>query len=1145
MADVNNPIHYSDLFVPDDSLNNLIKQLNEIADAYQFAANLINNQALKVSASLQNVSGATESGRQAIAKASAETDKLAKAQAQLAAEESEVAKQIAIVKQATHEQATLNKLAAKEINSMEGSYNRLSAQYSRMKIIINGWSEAQRKANADYIAEARGVYEKMKQMQAETGKMQLNVGNYADAAMGLRGQLRDLVQQMAALQMAGKGNTAEYAALAQKAGALKDAMSDASQAVTRMASDTGALDTVMQGLTSASGGFTALTGALTLFGGESEDVAEAQKKLQSVMAITMGLTKLQNAFQKQSALMLGITKVQTMALAKAEAYERLIKIKGTAATKGATAAQAAFNVVAKANPYVLLAMALVTVVGALWAFSKGSKDAAEKQKELNDAANRYIDIHIRLVAIIKQQHTEAEKATENEIALAKARGDSIENIRKLEDKLAEQKRAHLEEEKQENEEYLRTEKENQAAIEQTLKLIQELNKKPKDSKITLRIDGVKSKYSVEEGIQALQDWIDRKQKGVDIAVNLRTREQDLAAEEEQRAAERAKEDAERAKEVRKNEIAAVRDFEQAKINNIKNAYEKERATIIANGKKAIEDLQERLRTEDKLNSRAREAIRQRILQEQIKTQNELNELAKKQAREEAETVRETEDMVIAAMTDGEQKELAQLQANYQRRRNELANELADEGKYTEEQRISIREQLLLVDQQYQRQRTEVEKKWEIARMQQAQEATQLRLEGVREGSQEEMQLRLQLINQNEKIEIEKNRQLVESQQKDETLIRQKYQRQRVTEISKYNKEQIDLWYQQSEKEIGLMNITENKKERLMLRLEKQRLEKVIKLMEDGQIEGTEAEINTYKAQLAKLAPELNIFDKALTHQSTKDNWKESLQESADYTLEILSTVTEARVKMAEKAVQAADKEVESAKSVLEAEREAAANGYANNQEMAAKQLELAKENQRKALEQQKKAQKRQQAIDTLTQISSLVTASANMWKDLGFPAALVGIATMWASFAASKIMGAKLAKQNTEQYGEGTVELLQGGSHASGNDIDLGTKPDGTRRRAEGGEYFAVINKRSSRRYRRTIPDVINSLNKGTFNEKYLNAYDMANSNGVGMIAGGTDVSVIESEVRKIREQGETKTYIDAQGNMIVKRGNLTQKIRQ
>ncbi|MFK2394780.1 hypothetical protein ACIXOK_02805 [Bacteroides fragilis] len=51
---------------------------------------------------------------------------------------------------------------------------------------------------------------------------------------------------------------------------------------------------------------------------------------------------------------------------KAKTAAEALSTKGTIA---ATAAQKVFNVVASANPYVLLATALVTVVGALYLFA--------------------------------------------------------------------------------------------------------------------------------------------------------------------------------------------------------------------------------------------------------------------------------------------------------------------------------------------------------------------------------------------------------------------------------------------------------------------------------------------------------------------------------------------------------------------------------------------------------------------------------------------------------------------------------------------------------------------------------------------------------------------------------------------------------
>ena len=242
---------------------------------------------------------------------------------------------------------------------------------------------------------------------------------------------------------------------------------------------------------------------------------------------------------------------------------------------------------------------------------------------------------------------------------------------------------------------------------------------------------------------------------------------------------------------------------------------------------------------------------------------------------------------------------------------------------------------------------------------------------------------------------------------------------------------------------------------------------------------------------------------------------------------------DAWVQAAEKKVAMADKDVENAQRVLDAEREARANGYASNVEYAAKELENAKQNQQKALREQERAQKAQQAIQSVMQMTNLVTASALIWSQLGFPWAIPAIAVMWGSFAAAKIKAAQVTSSGSEEYGEGTVELLQGGSHQSGNDIDLGRKKDGTRRRAEGGEFFAVINKRNSRKYRSVIPDVIHAFNSGTFEQKYIGAYQGAAD--IQLAGNGTvDLGNLKSDVSAIREQGERRTYTDGKGTHVV-----------
>ena len=195
-------------------------------------------------------------------------------------------------------------------------------------------------------------------------------------------------------------------------------------------------------------------------------------------------------------------------------------------------------------------------------------------------------------------------------------------------------------------------------------------------------------------------------------------------------------------------------------------------------------------------------------------------------------------------------------------------------------------------------------------------------------------------------------------------------------------------------------------------------------------------------------------------------------------------------------------------------------------------MALAKEQQKKALDEQRKAQKQQAQIQSLQQAADLITATAKIWGQLGFPWAIPAIATMWTSFAVSKI---KAKNETREQYGEGTVELLEGGSHASGNDIDLGTKKDGTKRRAEGGEFFAVINKRNSRKYRSVIPSVIRSLNSGNFEQKFLNS----ESQNFEIVSRETKFTTLENDVSELKTMLKNRVdrYTDTDGNLVEVRG--------
>lgn len=1163
MADNNNPIKYSDLVKPDDSITKLIAQLDQLSDAYMNTLNNIKSEAITVKAALESVSGATESGRKTIRGASNDTDKLTRAARDLAFAESENAKRLAELKQAQKEANELNKLTTRLNQSAEGSYNRLSAQYSINKIYLNNMTVEEREATEEgrkLVAETKAIYEEMKRLQEATGKTSLNVGNYSDAAKGLTTQIENQTKELALMRLEGKQGTEEYRRLSQETAVLRDAVKDATAEITNMASDTSNLDAVLGFAAGASGGFAAFTGAMELFGSESEEVEEAQKKLQAAIAITTGVQAIQNAVQKQSALMLGISRIQMAALSKAQVYNRLVTIQGTKATLAATVAQKAFNLIASANPYVLLALALVTVVGALVLFASNTDKSAKNQQKLNEAQKVWLDYLETEATEMNRVSNERIAQLNRELNVAKARNASLSETRKIEDEiLAERTRAHNKSVGFYGEEIDNLEA-NRAKLKQLQEMLVQVNNAKaqgdKTIKIDVDLDGKIDKVKVDDAIEAIQGQIDNTGKSVDIAVNLLTEGADLEAERKIQAAQRLQEN----RDAAKAETDILRKAEDTRIALIQDTYKQRQAQTQAANARAIADIQLQLRTETNLTVNARKALNEQIvlLREQLAI--DLANIENEQRAAELAAQRTTQDARIALMAEGAEKQREQLRVEYERQIQDITTRLETERGLTETQTTELLNQQILLQQQYAKSLGELNDQITIDQMQAAADRTQLQLDAVREGSQEEINLRIQLLQQQRAIELAQNRQLAEDVRQSEADINAKYDAEVLKQTTELNQQRALMLFDQTQaleaSEFDLIRNSEERKTRFRLAQEKARLQKILELNKAAGVKMTDAEVKTIENTIAKIDQEIekskgdergnDIY--GLFGLNLDDDQKEAISTSVSFAIEQLNSFLDAKVQAADAAVSAADKEVDASQRRLDAELEARANGYANNVAMAQKELDQAKKNQEKALKEQQKAQKAQAAIQTIQQIGNLVTASALIWSQLGFPFAIPAIAIMWGSFAAAKIKAAQLSKSanagGSESYGDGTVEMLAGGSHQSGDDVDLGTKPDGTRRRAEGGEFFAVINKRNSRRFRRIIPDVINSLNRGTFPQKYLNAY---NTDGVNVMVqqnNAPDLRDLKDDVREIKEQNRRRRYIDGNGNVIEVYKNLTRKIK-
>lgn len=550
-------------------------------------------------------------------------------------------------------------------------------------------------------------------------------------------------------------------------------------------------------------------------------------------------------------------------------------------------------------------------------------------------------------------------------------------------------------------------------------------------------------------------------------------------------------------------------------------------------------------------------------------------------KKEFDLLKAYEESRVALITDARKKEEAEIR---EAARAELAKLEKDT---TEKQRATKQyaDTVYNIEAKLRRDLERLRERWDLEDLQKAHDFMNERLRAVRAGTGEELLLQTYLLENERKQDELRIKQSTdtESVKNERLLILQRaYQLAAIKLREDFTKSQnediisrsvfrLQQEQQASEAEFNIVQRSAKEQEVFRLNAERQKWEQILELTRLYGSKITGYEIKTVEDTIKGIDNAIkqntsgwdseqgvfgNLFDLMFggafgdkggkSGQERAEEFKQSILDASEFAIENLKSVAQARVEAAEKAVQAAEKEVSARQKVLDAEIQARASGYANNVATAQKELDFARKQQEKALRDKKKAQKQQERIDTLMQASSLVTATANLWKDLGL-AAIPAIAIMWGSFAFAKIKASQLSKASdqTEEYGNGTVEMIDyGGSHASGNDVDLGTTKDGKRRRVEKGEYFAVINKRSSQRYRRLVPDLINSLNKGTFEQKYLNAYSGTDEVTNIMQGGNVDLSNVERDLKSIKESAGHKFITGADGTIIEVKGNVKRIIK-
>lgn len=179
---------------------------------------------------------------------------------------------------------------------------------------FNAKMEAQKKVIADMTAR----YQQMKAAKADAGEssrflQELNeekgalagmrdaVNQYKQSDVSLRTQIAAVRNEMAKMRLEGKENTAEYELLRQELERLGTTYRELQMEQKALSTGATQIGGIINGVQGVMGAYSAGSGILALYVRDNEKLMQVQTKMQSVMAVMMGVQQMANTLHSTSA----------------------------------------------------------------------------------------------------------------------------------------------------------------------------------------------------------------------------------------------------------------------------------------------------------------------------------------------------------------------------------------------------------------------------------------------------------------------------------------------------------------------------------------------------------------------------------------------------------------------------------------------------------------------------------------------------------------------------------------------------------------------------------------------------------------------------------------------------------------------------
>lgn len=867
-----------------------------------------------------------------------------------------------------------------------------------------------------------------------------------DKQKSMKTELREL--QMALQQMEASGDTSskQFIEMSVRAGELKDQIGDTAQQIRILSSDTKHVDALISGVTGLVGAFTAVQGATALFGAENEELNEALLKVNGAMAILQGLQAVQETLNKDSAFSVIFMRNARVAETTAIAGQTTALGANTVAMTASTLATKAFSFALKTIGIGLIITAIALLVEYWDDLTAGVKKFLPAGTDVGKMFDKIKSYAFGVGNAILQYVIAPIKA----LWVTLKTGDVGEGLKTYMDGMNVVKNYN---------DGFRTQEGRNA-------------QKYRDEQEQKNIDFAKRELERRKNRGEDTFQLEQRLRARQMAFNKRTGKEDADLKKEYEDAE----DKRFAENAKKSEDARKKANEQAKKDAEKRQKDAEEAH-----KKAVELQQKQ---NEQIAKFADELKNVEIRNIQDKTKRERASL-EKQLDDKISSI---EKEVALTKTAEEQKEKIL---------SELRKEKADKLKEFDENVIKEKLKLELEgkEQLQQLQKDSLEKELELLKIN-----DEKNRQAIEEKYKSEGELKTKLLEASEKNRLQKEKE-----------IKDKYAKQGLKEDEEKAILSIELastYAKKSEK-------TERQKQIALLNVKLEYAQKALDALIASGADENSLEVLRANKLVQDTQNAVNYAVKKNNNRdfdfmeflgigegmSDEDNQKlrkaigESMKVLSDFTSFMIDNYQEQMDKKAEQ-IDQTQSEIDDLEEKLDEEKSLREQGLANNVEVIEAEIEEKKrqkeeqiKQEEELLEKKKQMQKIQLALDTVQQLSGLITASVNIFEGfstipiVGIPLAIAMIGLMFGTFVATKAKAAQAINQQTVQYAEGGE--IVGRSHQGGGEKYYSA--DGKHvKELEDGEF--VVKKRQYGKFGK----LVRAINEDDFSGLSINDYAIA-----------------------------------------------------